>query len=155
MIATQFKEQQRNKAINPAICATCNATGIAKNCPHAVLYGPLEFQGIGVENPYFLHEIIHITIFLNEAPCNSSTNELLQSNAGFFRIEMGIPFSFTSTTYNEKTYASYMPSGWYKNLWRFMSNPLFMLEITEDYKDLPIIRNKDEYLMRAFVDGGF
>ena len=36
-----------------------------------------------------------------------------------------------------------------------MSNPLFKLEITEDYNDIPLLRQKDEYLMKAFVDDGF
>ena len=36
-----------------------------------------------------------------------------------------------------------------------MSNPLFKLEITEDYNDLPVLRERDKYLMKAFVDGGF
>ena len=36
-----------------------------------------------------------------------------------------------------------------------MSNTLFKLAITEDYDDLPLIRQKDEYLMIAFVEGGF
>ena len=101
MIVTQFTEQQWNKAIRPAIQATCNAAGMAKNIAHAILYGPLEYQGIGVQNPYILQGIIHIIAFLNEATCNSSTGELLWTNAELFRVEMGIPFSLTSTTYNE------------------------------------------------------
>ena len=68
---------------------------------------------------------------------------------------MGIPFSLTNTKYDEKTYAFYMPSGWYKNLWKFMSTPIFDLDITEDYLDLPILRERDVYLMEAFVKGGF
>ena len=68
---------------------------------------------------------------------------------------MGIPFSLTSTPYNEKTFASYMPHGWYKSLWRFMSNPLYNLDITEDYDDLSLLQNKDVYIMQAFVDNGF
>ena len=36
-----------------------------------------------------------------------------------------------------------------------MSNPLFKLDITEDYDDLPLIRHKDEYSMIVFVEGGF
>ena len=68
---------------------------------------------------------------------------------------MGIPFSLTSTKYDDKTYASYMPYGWNKSLWRFMSTPIFALEITKDYKDLPVLQERDIYLMKAFVDGGF
>ena len=51
MIATQFTEQQWNKAIRPAIRVTRNATGMAKNFAHAVLFGPLVYQGIGVKIP--------------------------------------------------------------------------------------------------------
>ena len=140
MIATQFSEQQWNKAIRPAIRATCNAAGMVKNFSHAMLYGPLVYQGIGVKKPFFLQGIIHIITFLKEAACNSSTGELLRPNAEFFSVEIGIPFSLTKTKYNEKTYALFMPSGWYKNLWKFMSNPLFNLDITEDYDDLPLLR---------------
>ena len=71
--AILLKEQQWNKAIRPAIRATCNAASMAKNIAHAVLYGPLEYQGIAVKNPYFFQGIIHIIAFLNEATCNSST----------------------------------------------------------------------------------
>ena len=124
---------------------------MVKNFVHAVLNGPLEYQGIGVKNFYFLQETIHIIAFLNKVACNSSTGKLLQSNTEFFRVEMGFFFPISSDTYNEKPYAFYMPSGWYKNLWRFIFNPLFKLEITEDYEDLPILRDKDEYLMQASI----
>ena len=129
--------------------------GVTKNFVDTVLYGPLKYQGIGVENSYFLQGIVHIIAFLNKAAYNSSTGKLLQSNAEFFRVEMGNPFPLTSTTNNGKTYAPYMPSRWYKNLWRFMSNPLFKLEITEDYEDRPVLQEKDEYLMIAFAARGF
>ena len=63
MIDTQFTERQWNKAISPAICVTYNATGTAKNFACAVLFGPQEYQNIGVKNTYFLQEIIHIIAF--------------------------------------------------------------------------------------------
>ena len=36
-----------------------------------------------------------------------------------------------------------------------MSTPIYKFDITEDYEDLPLLRQKDEYLMIAFVKGGF
>ena len=155
IIATQFTEQQWNKTIYSAIRATCNTTGLEKSFPHAVLYGPLIYQDIGVKNPFFLQSIIHIITFLNEAACNLSTGVILRSNTEYFEVEIGIPFSLTKTVYNKKTYASYMPSGWYKKLWKFISTPLYKLNITEDYNDLPLLQKKDEYLMMTFVKGGF
>ena len=42
-----------------------NPAGMAKNIAHAIFYGPLEYQDIGVQNPYILQGIIHIIPFLN------------------------------------------------------------------------------------------
>ena len=112
---------------------------MAKNFPGSVLHGPQLYQGIGVNNAYFLQEIIHTTAFLNEAACNSSTGELLTAIAESFRVKLGIPFTMTSIPYNEKTFAFFMPEGWYKSLWKFLSDPLHKLEITKDYDDLPFL----------------
>ena len=49
MIATQFTEPQWNKANAPAIRVTYNAAGTTKNFARAVLFGPQEYQGIGVK----------------------------------------------------------------------------------------------------------
>ena len=95
MIATQFTEQEWSTAIRPAIRVTCNAAGMAKNFPSPVLFGPQKYQGIGVKNPFFLQEIIHITAFLNETAYNLSTEELLKAYAEFFRVELSIPFILT------------------------------------------------------------
>ena len=40
-----------------------------------------------------------------------------------------------------------MPQGWYKSLRKLMSNSLYKLDITEDYDDLPLLCNKDVYIM--------
>ena len=100
----------------PAIQATLNAAGIVCNMAHAVVYGPAKYQGLGVLNPFFLQQIIHITTLITEAVCNSSTGILFRYSAETFRIEIGIPFSLTFTTYDEKTFASYCPPCWYKSL---------------------------------------
>ena len=39
-----------------------------------------------------------------------------------------------------------------KFLWRFIPNPLYKLDITKDYADLPILRKKDVYIMKSFVN---
>ena len=65
MIATQLAEQQWDKIISPTIQATPNDTGVVRNFAPAILYGPEEYQGLAVKNPYFLQEIIYIIAFLN------------------------------------------------------------------------------------------
>ena len=46
-----------------------------------------------------------VITFFHEAVCNSSTGQLLRGNNKAFRVEIGIPFSLTSTPYNKNTFA--------------------------------------------------
>ena len=81
-----------------------NAAGMAKNFPDTILYGLLDYQDIGVKNPFFLQEIIHIITFLNEVVCNSFTSELLQSNAEFSGLKLvSLSLSPPSTTMRKST----------------------------------------------------
>ena len=150
MIVTQFTEHQWNNMISPTIQATLNATSIVCNLAHTVLYGSKDYQGLSVKNPFFLHEIIYTIAFLNEAVCNSSTGQLLRANAKAFRVEIGIPFAFTSTPYNENTFAYCLPYCWYKSLLRFTSNALYMFNISEDYPDLHLLQD-DSFLCKLLL----
>ena len=141
--------------ISPAIRATLNSAGIVWNMAHAVVFGPAKYQGLGVLNPFFLQQIIHITTLITEAVCNSSTGKLFRYSAETFRVEIGIPFSLTSTPYDDITFASYCPPCWYKSLWRFMSKAIYKLDLCEDYPDLQPLRVNDVFLMQSFVDSGF
>ena len=51
-------------------------------------------------------------------------------------------------------FASYMPNGWCKSLWRFLSNPLYKLDIIEDYEDIQLLWEKYVYIMQSFVNNG-
>ena len=55
---------------------------------------------------------------------------------------------------NENTFATYLPSYWCKSLWRFTSNTLYKLDISEDYPDLDLLRVDDVFLTQTFVDAG-
>ena len=71
------------------------------------------------------------------------------------RVKMGIPFSITGIKYDGKTFAYYMPDGWYKLLWKFISKACYKMDVTEDYEDLLLLQSKDVYLMQAFVDHSY
>ena len=66
-------------------------------------------------------------------------------------VEIGIPFSLTSTPYNEKTFASYCPPCWNKSLWRFMSKAIYKLDLREEYPDLQPLSLKLWELLSAYL----
>ena len=115
-----------------------------------------------------LKKLIRIIVFLNlnEANCNSSSGKLLRrAHAKTFCSDIGIPITLTAPPYNEKAFASniyiyvYIYAYWLiqKSVWRFTSNRFcnYILDITEDYQDLPLLHKKVLYIMKAFVDNTF
>ena len=66
MMTTQFTEKQWNKAIPPAIQATMNAAGIAKNIAHVIFYCSIKYQGIGVQIPTSYKALFTLFVFLNK-----------------------------------------------------------------------------------------
>ena len=104
---------------------------MAKNFAHTVLFGPTKYQGIGVKNPYFLQETIHIIAFLNEAAYNSSTGELLQSNADFFWSKW--TFHFLSPPPLSMILYGFLYAFWMvQDTVNIYVKSLFKLEITKD-----------------------
>ena len=66
-------------------------------------------------------------------------------------LELGIPLDLGSTPY--KPFASYATDCWYKILWKFAAEHL--IQIHEDYPNVSLLREGDQFLMQAFVNNGF
>ena len=82
---------------------------------------------------------------------NSQTGQLLRLTAECLRLELGIPLQLGSTPY--KQFALYVTDCWYKTLWIFaLEHPL---QIHEDYLNVSILREGDQFLMQAFADNSF
>ena len=72
-----------------------NSAGMVRNMPHTIFYfyGPEKYQGLNVYHPYFLQEITHVMILIQESVSQSQTGIILRACAEAFRVEIGIPFS--------------------------------------------------------------
>ena len=61
MATMRLTEDQWNDTVRPALQATA---GMANTFPHKVIYGPDLYQGLAIQHPYFLQEIMHIMTHL-------------------------------------------------------------------------------------------
>ena len=69
----------------PVLSVSLNAAGMEAQFAHAVLYGLEIFQGFGWKHPYFLQEIKHVLVLIEEYINQSSqTGQLLHQVAEFF-----------------------------------------------------------------------
>ena len=119
MAVTQFSKAKWNTIVAPPLQISLQKGGMSKNFPRAVFYGPDHYQGLHVMHPYFNQEITHITTHVQENVNVSQIGKLLQGSAEAFWLELGLPFTLRTVTYD--IVAPYLSDCWYKHLCKFVS----------------------------------
>jgi hypothetical protein len=59
----------------------------------------------------------------------------------------------TPGTINWKVVKEYLTPAWYGGLLDFITK--HPIEIIEDYPQLPLLRQKDQYIMQGFINAGY
>ena len=113
--------------------------------------GPALFQGYQLQDLYYTQETNHITTLLQESVRKSQTGQLLRLTAECFRFELDILCELGTTPY--KPFDSYVTDCWYKSLLKFGSQHPFTIH--EDFPNVTLLREGDQFLMQAFVSNGF
>jgi hypothetical protein len=62
--------------MSPIIRSVLPKSGIARTFPHAILYAPSSFTGLGLIHPYYKQNLKKIVLLLGEALKSSITENL-------------------------------------------------------------------------------
>ena len=117
--------------------------GLVRSFPHAVLYGPLKYQGMGYMNRWHLQELTHLADLVSQVHLGTTCGLKYQMTLEQLRLETGFPGPFTEVPYD--TMAPCTTNSWIKTLWA--SCQQFGIQITDDFGTLPLLREGDQYLM--------
>ena len=79
LVTTTLSEEDHAKVMAPALNRALPNSKIQRNFPRSVLYGPEQYQGMGVENPYWVEGIEHIKAIVDEINGATDTGDLLQA----------------------------------------------------------------------------
>lgn len=141
-----------HKAWTPAITATLRRMGIGKDFPLGVRYGPICFQGLGLDHPYYLQIVAHLECILT-ASCQPDLNmsRILRVSCEYFLLELGFPGPLFSPP--PATWASCITTSWIKSTWEMCFSQ--GITIATDVRLPPLRRVSDCYLMLAFHDLGY
>ena len=151
MTTTNFSETEWNAILAPALTVSLQRSGMSSKFPHNVLYGPNLYQGLNIYHPKFWEGIKKLSTHIQESVNQSSTGSLIRVTAEGLRLEIGIPM--TPGTVNWKIVKAYTTPTWYGGLLDFITT--HPIEIIEDYPQLPLLRQNDQYLMQGFIDSGY
>ena len=125
---------------------------ISKGIPDAVLYGPIEAGGMGLNHLYHTQGLLHINKFIKHIASPSITGKLLQVTVELAQLEIGIGRQLLSLDYN--LFECLLENSWIKSLWKFVfdNNITIINRITM----IPLPqREGDVFLMEAFQAQGY
>jgi hypothetical protein len=151
MASTTIKEKEWNYIMAPILRAGLPRSGIERNFPHDILYGPKCLQGFGIFHPWYHQEIVHLLVCLKQTGIGGITGRQISASVEQMRLELGLTGWFTDHDYD--IYAPLLTDCWMKTVWKFSHR--FKIEIRDSETQLRRRRTKDQSLIQAFAHAGF
>jgi hypothetical protein len=149
---TTFTREECTDIIAPVLKEGLSRSGMNRSMPRAVVYGPLRYQGIDLNELYVTQGAEHIFRCLNFGYRRSFLpGALLRATAQQTILEIGLPgeiFQVDACKWGKLATAS-----WVAHTWNFLSQHGFTLR--SDLPQLTTRRQKDKFLMAMFQEAGF
>jgi hypothetical protein len=80
MAVTTIKEHEWNYIVAPILQAGLPRSGIERNFPRDVLFGPSCLQGFGILHPWYHQEIVHLLVCLKQSTIGGITGRQISSS---------------------------------------------------------------------------
>jgi hypothetical protein len=151
MAATTIKEQEWNHIMIPILKAGLPRSGIERNFPRDILYGPKSLQGFGIRHPWYHQEIVHLLVCFKQTTISGITGGQISASTEQMRLEVGLSGWFTDHDFD--IYKTLLTDSWIKTVWQFAHR--FKLDIHDSEAQLGLHRPNDRYLMEEFTRAGY
>ena len=151
LTATTLSRHDIHLVMKPLLRSALNKVGVQKNMPRKLVYGTLRSRGLGLRDPYWSQLIQHLQVILRHSHRNTPTRMLLDENMDLVQLYVGSEINFWELPY--EVYGSLAPHGWIRHTWQSLSESPLVLRGSS--LAFPRRRQRDIYLMDAFVDMGY
>ena len=115
MLVTTLSYKTWSSLISPVINALLPKAGFSSKYPREVLFGPKEYQGIGLPHPWYTQELLHIATLITELTNGTQTGQLLRATAEQLTLELGVPGPLGVQNYEK--YDLLATPSWIKTVW--------------------------------------
>lgn len=148
LIATTFTKGEIEEIMTPLLKIILPLCGLQKKYPHKLLYGTISQRGCGLKNLYTLQLLYHLQVILRHGHRRTPTQDLLIENFDLVQWYVGSEVNFWELPF--QIYGFLAPTGWTKATWKQLSET--NLVIKGPNLAVPKLREKDAYLIDAFID---
>ena len=135
------------KVMPTVLQAAKQKSGYSKHFPNAVLYGPKEFLGLGMKDPWVTQELKHLEALWEKATCMDISGQLIQQEFEALRMELGTPDPITD--HHFALFGGCTTQCWMKTLWQSCED--FNVKFDDPFFKPKLQRHGDQFLMHAFA----
>ena len=127
--ALTLSEKECTSIMTPLLSTHLPKSGINRNFPRDILYGPVETQGLGVHNIFLTQGISHICDMVTHSwQTHSMTGDLINTCLEQLRLELGVGGNILSLNYDEYKHVL-LTKSWVENTWKFISDYGIMIDL--------------------------
>ena len=90
LAATTLSDSQISKIMIPARSCALPRARISRLFPHAVLYGPVEFQGLGLQDLFIYQNCRHVQDIIDQSWRRTPVGSLIRANLEAAKVEAGL-----------------------------------------------------------------
>jgi hypothetical protein len=148
--ATYFTKKEVYKIHSAALNRGLSATGIVRTLDRSICYGPLKFQGLGIQDPYVKQGIEHIKMILQHGHVSNIPGKLLTYTIEGTMLEAGLIGNLFDHDFDK--YGQLATTSWIKATWKF----LWEYNISLKLNPIPssILRIRDTPLIYEIIERG-
>jgi hypothetical protein len=105
--------------MTPIIQAGLPCSGIVRTFPRALVYGPIEYQGLGIPDLYTSQGISHIERILKHSHLDDDiTGQFIRASVEQLKLEIGCNGPTLSLPHED--FAKLATNCWIRQTWQFM-----------------------------------
>jgi hypothetical protein len=135
----------------PVLKVALSHSGVCRNIPRAIVYAPLQFQGLAVPDLYVeqgFSKLIRLIKFGRKS--TAITTNLLRHSGEAMKLELGLNGFLLQQDFTK--YSSIISPSWMKESWRFLAQQDIC--VADDLPGFGSLRQHDHLLMEGFTELG-
>ena len=151
MLATTITEKEWDFIMRPIRDAGLPKVQVSSKYPKTLMYGPKEFQGLGIMHPFLHQELMHVAACIHEGERETITGELIRAGLEQMQLETGLPGYLFSQDYS--ILETLTTDCWLKTVWQFAWHN--EMSIKDTVVKPKLYRDNDSFIMEEVIRHGF
>jgi hypothetical protein len=149
MAVINLSEKEWAHIMSPIQASSLPVSHLSSKFPHAIVYSPLQYQGLRIMHLFMHQGMCHLSKILREGSSSSITGKVIRASTEQLRLELGIDGQVGD--WDSTIFSPVATDSWIKSVWQFCST--YDLQLHYPCTKLELGHTNDQFLM--MLDYGY